>query len=141
MNFKGIENSLFYASWGKQYPMALFGACAEIKHIVLDGKCLSTEVCHLDAQTLDDIEILLMFENFAGSIAGFHKYSVEGQGEATKKWGTITFFSPEAAQRAVHQLSNAELGRSCLYVYLLKVSPVMDHKYHDTCFLTLTNNY
>ena len=51
-----------------------------------------------------------------------------GQGEANKKWGTITFFSPEAAQRAVHQLSNAKLGGSSLSVYPLKVSPVMYHK-------------
>ena len=40
-----------------------FGVGAEIKHLVLDGKCLSIEVCHSDAQTLDDRELLLMFEN------------------------------------------------------------------------------
>ena len=69
-----------------------------------------------------------MFENCAGSIAGFHKYSVAGQGEATKKWGTITFFSPEASHTSVHQLSNAEFGGSFLSVFPLNVSPVMDHK-------------
>ena len=69
---------------------------------------------------------MLMFENFAVSIASFLKYSVEGQGEATKKWGTITFFSPKEAQRGVHQLSNAKLEGSYLYVYPLKVSLVMD---------------
>ena len=78
MNFEGIEKSLFYVSWGKQSPMALFGACEEIKHLVLDGKCLSIEVCHPDAKTLDDRELLLMFENCVGSINGFHKYSVAG---------------------------------------------------------------
>ena len=104
---EGIEKSLFYVSRGKQSPVEIFDAGVEIKHLLLDGKCLSIEVCHPDAQTLDDRELLLMFENGAGSIDGFHKYSVVGQGEATKKWGTITFFSPEAAQRAVHQLSNA----------------------------------
>ena len=108
--------------------MAIFGAGAEIKHLVLDGKCLSIEVCHPDAQTLDDRELILMFENCVGSIDGFHKYSVVGQREETKKWGTITFFSPEVAQKAVHHLSNAELGGSYLSVYPLKVSPVMDHK-------------
>ena len=63
MNFEGIEKSLFYASRGKQSPVALFGAGAKIKHLVLDGKCLSIEFCHPDAQNLDDRDLLLMFEN------------------------------------------------------------------------------
>ena len=41
---EGIEKYLFYASWGKQSLVALFGAGAEIKHLVLDAKCLSIEV-------------------------------------------------------------------------------------------------
>ena len=82
--------------------MTLFGAGAKIKHLVLDGKYLSIEVCHMDAQTIDDRELLLMFGNCASSIDGFHKYSVAGQGEATKKWGTIIFLIPEATQRGVH---------------------------------------
>ena len=58
-----------------------------------------------------------MFENCVGIITGFHKYSVAGQGEATKKRVTITFFSLEADQRAVHQLNNDELGGSYLSFY------------------------
>ena len=100
---EGIENTLFYASPRNQYPMAIFGVGAEIKHLVLDGKCLSIEVFHSDAQNIDDRELLLMFENCVGSIAGFHKYSVEVQGEATKICGTITFLSLEAAQRALEK--------------------------------------
>lgn len=125
---EGIEKSLFHASRGKASPVALFGAGAEIKHLELEGKSLSVEVCHPNAQSLDDRVLLVMFEKCAGRIAGFHKYLAAGQGEVTGKWGTITFFSPEAAQMAVHQLSNVELGGSFLSVYPLNVSPVMDHK-------------
>ena len=109
---EGIEKTLFYASQGKEFQVALFGAGTEIKHLELEGKYLSIEVCHPDAQSLDDRELLLMFENCVGRIAGFHKYLVAGQGEVIGKWGTITLFSLEVAKTEVNQLSNAEIGGS-----------------------------
>ena len=78
MNFEGIEKSLFYASQGMQSLVALFGAGVEIKHLVLDGKCLSIEVFHPDAQTLDDRELLLIFENCAGSFTSWMESKMHG---------------------------------------------------------------
>ncbi|KAH9292074.1 hypothetical protein KI387_042739, partial [Taxus chinensis] len=124
-----MEKSLFYATRGKHSPVALFGAGAEIKHLELEDKYLSVEVCHPNAQILDDREVLLLFENCAGGIAGFQKHPGAGkEGIGTGKWGILTFFSPEAAQTAVCHANNLRVGGSCLTVCPFNASPVMDHK-------------
>ena len=58
--------------------MALFGASAEIRHIVLDGNCLSIKFFHPDAQTIDDRDLLLMFENCTGSFTSWMESKMPG---------------------------------------------------------------
>ena len=58
--------------------MARFGDGAEIKHLILDGKYLSIEVCHPDAQTIDDRDLLLMFENCTGSFTSWMESKMPG---------------------------------------------------------------
>eukprot|EP01018_Ginkgo_biloba_P028693 Gb_34264 [translate_table: standard] len=129
MDNECMEKCLFYASRGKHSPVALFGAGAEIKHLEMEDKFLSVEVCHPNVQSLDEKELLKMFDSCTDGIAGYHKYSgPQQEGEATAKWGMITFISPEAAQTAVRSLRNVQLGGSYLSVCPLKVSPVIDHK-------------
>ncbi|OVA18970.1 hypothetical protein BVC80_8933g16 [Macleaya cordata] len=59
--------------------MALFGAGAEIKHQELGKKYLTVQVLHSNACALDDKELLMMFEECACGISGFHKFAGIGQ--------------------------------------------------------------
>ncbi|XP_057829663.2 ATP-dependent RNA helicase DEAH11, chloroplastic [Cryptomeria japonica] len=124
-----MEKSLFFAPRGKYSPLALFGAGAEIKHLEMEDKYLSVEVCHPNVQVLDDRELLLLFENLTGGIAGFQKHTGAGkEGLGIEKWGIITFFNPEAAQKAVLYGNNLELVASSLTVSPFNMTPIMDHK-------------
>ena len=58
--------------------MTLFGIGAVMKHLVLDGKCLSIEIFHPDAQNINDRELLLMFENCAGSFTSWMESKMQG---------------------------------------------------------------
>ncbi|OUZ99589.1 Helicase [Macleaya cordata] len=91
-----IEKCLCRGGPGVPPSMALFGAGAEIKHLELGKKYLTVEVLHSNACALDDKELLMMFEECACGISGFHKFAGIGQlGEDSEKWGRITFNTPE----------------------------------------------
>lgn len=90
-----------YKGPASSVPMALFGAGAEIKHLELQRRDLSVNVCHQNAHAIDDKELLTFIERTAcGSICCVKKFL--GQDNDDKeKWGRITFMTPDAANRAL----------------------------------------
>ncbi|KAI4317301.1 hypothetical protein L6164_025181 [Bauhinia variegata] len=96
------EKCLYQGS-GVSPSIALFGSGAEIKHLELDKRCLSVDVCHPNINEVDDKELLMFLEkNTSGSICAVHKFTgTVHDVEDREKWGRITFLSPDAAKRAV----------------------------------------
>ena len=48
-------------SFGFSPPVALFGSSAEIKHLELEKRSLSVDVCHPNVNEIDDKELLMFF--------------------------------------------------------------------------------
>ncbi|KAI4345277.1 hypothetical protein L6164_012414 [Bauhinia variegata] len=97
-----MEKCLYHGS-GVSPSVALFGSGAEIKHLELDKRCLSVDICHPNINAVDDKELLMFLEkNTSGSICSVNKFTGIIQNvEDREKWGRVTFLSPDAAKRAV----------------------------------------
>ncbi|XP_058096941.1 ATP-dependent RNA helicase DEAH11, chloroplastic-like isoform X2 [Magnolia sinica] len=118
-----IEKCLFRGGPDFSPSVALFGAGAEIKHLELEKRYLTVEVCHANAHHLDDKELLMMFDKCAPDIASFYRYPSSGQeGEDSEKWGKITFLTPESAEKAVAKLNAVELCGGLLNVFPSRTS-------------------
>ncbi|XP_027335106.1 ATP-dependent RNA helicase DEAH12, chloroplastic-like [Abrus precatorius] len=95
-----MEKFLYHGS-GFSPPVALFGSGAEIKHLELEKRSLSVDVCHPKRSAIDDKKLLMFFgKNTSGCICSVHKFTGMIKDEDGEKWGRITFLSPEAARRA-----------------------------------------
>ncbi|KAF9598768.1 hypothetical protein IFM89_031436 [Coptis chinensis] len=113
-----IEKCLYRGGPGSTPSFALIGAGGEIRHLELDKRYLTVDVFHSNLHTLDDKELLVMFEECVSGISSFHKYTGTGHGQDSEKWGRITFLTPEATEKAVLEMNGREVNGS-----LLKVSP------------------
>lgn len=127
-----VEKRLFP---GDSPPTALFGAGAEIRHLELDGRRLTVEICHPAAHSLDDLELLMAVDrHVSGGIATVHRYGGGGTAAASSpeaasdgsRWGKITFLSPEDAETAVSVMDGMELQGAPLKVRMLKSTFVGD---------------
>nr|KYP75765.1 putative pre-mRNA-splicing factor ATP-dependent RNA helicase [Cajanus cajan] len=95
-----MEKYLYHGS-GSSPPVALFGSGGEIKHLELEKRFLSVDVCHPDINAIDDKELLMFLENnTSGYICAVHKFASNMKDEDKEKWGRITYLSPDAARRA-----------------------------------------
>ncbi|CAL0320377.1 unnamed protein product [Lupinus luteus] len=94
-----VEKCLYH---GVSPSIALFGSGAEIKHLELEKRFLSIDVCHPNINAIDDKELLMFFdENTSGGICAVQKFTgMVKDVEESEKWGKITFLSPDAAERA-----------------------------------------
>ncbi|XP_073293520.1 ATP-dependent RNA helicase DEAH12, chloroplastic [Primulina huaijiensis] len=98
---------------------ALFGAGAVIKHLELEKRFLTVDVCYSKADKLNDKELILFLESFtSGGICAISRFSGCGlDNEEREKWGRVTFLTPDAAKKAT-ELSDFEFCGG-----LLKVIP------------------
>ncbi|KAL4180995.1 hypothetical protein AMTRI_Chr12g268910 [Amborella trichopoda] len=127
-----LEKCLHYGAQGSFPSSALFGSGAEIKHLELEKRFLTVEISHENTQTLDDKELLLMFDKCASGIGSFHKYSGVGRERVNlEKWGTITLLSPEAAEKVVVNLNDTKIEGSLLKVTPLRTALGSDPKVHS----------
>lgn len=96
-----LEKWLYRGS-GVSSPVALFGSGAEIKHLEVENRCLSVDVCHPNISSINDKELLMFLEkNSSSCICAVHKFtSVAQDVEDREKWGRISFLSPDAAKKA-----------------------------------------
>ncbi|RWR92465.1 ATP-dependent RNA helicase DEAH12, chloroplastic-like protein [Cinnamomum micranthum f. kanehirae] len=114
-----IEKCLFRGGAGFHPSVALLGAGAKIKHLELDKRFLSVEVFHSNVHSLDDKELLMMFDRCTTGIASFHKHTgLRQEGMDAEKWGKVTFLTPQSARRVVELLDGVEFHDS-----FLRVSP------------------
>ncbi|XP_014493823.2 ATP-dependent RNA helicase DEAH12, chloroplastic isoform X1 [Vigna radiata var. radiata] len=110
-----IDKFLYHGSGPS--PIALFGSGAEIKHLELEKRSLSIEVCHANINAIDDKELLMFLEkNTSGSICAVHKSAGNMKDEDKEKWGRITFTSPEFVKRAT-ELDGHEFCGSSLKIF------------------------
>ncbi|XP_068648329.1 ATP-dependent RNA helicase DEAH11, chloroplastic-like isoform X2 [Aristolochia californica] len=129
LNNECIEKCLFRGAPGYSPSVALFGSGAEIKHLEVDKRYLSVEIYHPVAHSIDDKELLVMFDKNDCHVANFYKYGCIGQENYDlEKWGKITFLSPESAERAVRNLNGAELCGSLMKVMPLKSAFLGDER-------------
>ncbi|XP_047952833.1 ATP-dependent RNA helicase DEAH12, chloroplastic-like [Salvia hispanica] len=114
--------------------IALFGAGAEIKHLELEKRCLSVDIYHSNASTLDQKELLLFLESFtSGFVCSVSRLLVSGpENEEKDKWGRVTFLTPDAAEKAA-VLNEIEFSGG-----LLKIIPSM--KNHDSDLRMMSSN-
>ncbi|TKY47680.1 ATP-dependent RNA helicase DHX8/PRP22 [Spatholobus suberectus] len=105
-----------YLRSGFSPAVALFGSGAEIKHLELEKRSLSVDVCHPNINAIDDKELLMFFEkNTSGCVCAVHKFAGNMKDEDREKWGRITFLSPDAARRAA-ELDGQEFCGSSLKI-------------------------
>ncbi|KHN31399.1 Hypothetical protein glysoja_023053 [Glycine soja] len=110
-----MDKFLYHGS-GFSPPVALFGSGAEIKHLELEKRSLSVDVCHPNINEIDDRELLMFFEkNTSGCICAVHKFTGNTRDEDRDKWGRITFMSPDIVRRAA-ELDGREFCGSSLKV-------------------------
>ncbi|KZV29966.1 hypothetical protein F511_23771 [Dorcoceras hygrometricum] len=114
-----LEKCLYNGGTKVLPSFALFGAGAEIKHLELEKKFLTVDVCHSNADNLNDKELMLFLEIFtSGDICAVSRFSCCClNNEEREKWGKITFLTPDAAKKAT-ELSDFEYCGG-----LLKVIP------------------
>ena len=112
-----MEKYLYHGS-GLSPSVALFGSGAEIKHLELEKRSLSVDVCHPNMNAIDDKELLMLFEkNTSGSVCAVHKFTGMAKDvEDREKWGRITFLSPDAVVRAA-ELDGEEFCGSSLKIF------------------------
>ncbi|MFS8015720.1 putative RNA helicase transcription factor C2H2 family [Helianthus anomalus] len=80
-------------------PVALFGSGAEIKHLELEKRCLTVDIFVHGSHDIEEKELLSFLEQqTSGNICAVHKLNLVGQDN--EKWGRVTFFTPEAAEKA-----------------------------------------
>lgn len=127
---KLLQNECFekclYNGGPKVLPsFALFGAGAEIKHLELEKRFLTVDVCHSKADMLNDKELVLFLESFtSGDICAISKFSGCGlENEEREKWGRVTFLTPDAAKKAT-ELSDFEFCGGLLKTGLLGLKRV-----------------
>lgn len=114
-----MELCLYYGGPGTSPPVALFGSGAEIKHLEIDKRSLTVDVFASKVSTIDDKELILFVEDYATGICALHKSAAYGrETEEREKWGSITFLTPDAAERAAAKLNNIEFNGSLLEVNL-----------------------
>ncbi|XP_068646559.1 ATP-dependent RNA helicase DEAH11, chloroplastic-like [Aristolochia californica] len=117
------EKCLFSVGPGFYPSVALFGSGATIKHLEVEGRYFSVEVFHPNAHSLDDRELLSVFNKVATGIASFHRQRSWGkEGENLEKWGKVTFLNPQGAENAVEELNGVEIIGSPLKVVPLPVA-------------------
>ncbi|KAL8151900.1 hypothetical protein V2J09_021708 [Rumex salicifolius] len=124
-----IEKCLYQGGAGAPPPVALFGAGAEIKHLELDQRCLSVDVYHSNISSFDDKKLLMLIENHASGVCNVRRFTghcAENMDKA--KWGTVTFLSPDAAQRALG-LNSIEFHGSLLKASLYWTNIVADRSH------------
>ncbi|KAG5529523.1 hypothetical protein RHGRI_030052 [Rhododendron griersonianum] len=124
-----MEKYLYPGGPGLSPPVALFGAGAEIRHLELEKRCLTVDVFHSDANTVDDKELLSFLErNASSSICAVQKFSGIGKDSDEKeKWGRVTFITPEAATKA-SECSPIEFKGSWLRIIPSRSTFGGDHK-------------
>ncbi|KAF3439242.1 hypothetical protein FNV43_RR17517 [Rhamnella rubrinervis] len=125
-----LEKCLYHGSG--MPSVALFGSGAQIKHLELEKRYLAVDIYYEKEKAMDatiEKEFLMSLEKFSsGSICSIHKFTCAGQESDDKeKWGSITFLSPFAAQKAAEMNQNESSGAS------LKIIPSQstfggDHK-------------
>lgn len=110
-----MDKCLYHGS-GLSPPIALFGSGAEIKHLELEKRSLSIDVCHANINAIDDKELLMFLEkNTSGSICAVYKFSGNMKDEDKDKWGRILFRSPDFVERAT-ELDGHEFCGSSLKI-------------------------
>lgn len=110
-----LEKCLYHGSG--MPSVALFGSGAQIKHLELQKRCLTVDIYYEKGKAMDAIiekELLMSLEKFSsGSICSIHKFTCVGlESDDKEKWGSITFLSPFAAQKAVEMNQNESSGAS-----------------------------
>ncbi|KAL5820052.1 hypothetical protein ACOSQ4_023894 [Xanthoceras sorbifolium] len=125
------EKCLYYGA-SVSPSVALFGSGAEIKHLELEKKFLTVDVFHSNASFMDDKELLIFLErNASGSICAVHKFAGIGQQNDDKeKWGSVTFLTPDAAEKAL-KLNEVEFRGSLLKVLPSRTTFSGDHKMYS----------
>ncbi|CAO2828283.1 unnamed protein product [Amaranthus hypochondriacus] len=124
-----IERCLYTGGPGMSPPVALFGSGAEIKHLELDKRCLTIDVFHPNVNAVDDKELILFIESHSSGICAVHKCATRGpETEETEKWGSITFLTPDAAQKAT-ELNNIKFNDSFLKVNLSRATFGVDRAF------------
>ncbi|KAL2907248.1 ATP-dependent RNA helicase DEAH12 chloroplastic [Bienertia sinuspersici] len=124
-----LEKRLYPGGPGMCPPVALFGSGAEIKHFELDKRCLTVDVYRSNGNAVDDKELISFIESKASGICAVHKLATHGQEiEEREKWGSITFLTPDAAQRAA-ELNNVEFNGSTVRVNLSKATYGADRSF------------
>ncbi|KAL2332743.1 hypothetical protein Fmac_013956 [Flemingia macrophylla] len=97
-------------------PVALFGSGGEIKHLELQKRSLSVDVCHPDINTIDEKELLMFLENnTSGCICAVRPFVGSMKDEDKEKWCRITYLSPDASRRAT-ELDGQEFCGSSLKI-------------------------
>ncbi|RZB73200.1 ATP-dependent RNA helicase DEAH12, chloroplastic-like [Glycine soja] len=110
-----MDKFLYHGS-GFSPPVALFGSGAEIKHLELEKRSLSVDVCHPNINEIDDRELLMFFEkNTSGCICAVHKFTGNMRDGDRDKWGRIIFMSPDVVRRAA-ELDGQEFCGSSLKI-------------------------
>ncbi|GMH14654.1 hypothetical protein Nepgr_016495 [Nepenthes gracilis] len=113
-----IEKCLYPGGPGVSSPVALLGAGAEIKHLELDKRSLTVDVFCSDVDAVDDKELISCIENYSHGVCAIHKFTGHGpESEDKRKWGSITFLTPDAANRAT-ELKNFEFSNALLTINL-----------------------
>ncbi|KAK4840491.1 hypothetical protein QYF36_010129 [Acer negundo] len=112
--------------------VALFGAGAEIKHLELEKRFLTVDVFYSNASFVDDKELLIFLEkNASGSICAVHKFpGIVQQNDDKEKWGSVTFLTPDAAEKAI-ELKEVEFRGSLLKVLPSRTTFTSDHKMYS----------
>ncbi|GAB2283264.1 hypothetical protein Dimus_017786 [Dionaea muscipula] len=117
-----VEKFLYHGGPGASAPVALFGAGAEIKHLELDSRCLTVDIFCSDVGAVDEKELLVCLEKYSSEICAVHKFSAHGLArEGIKKWGSITFRTPEAASR-VSKLKDVKIEDLLLQINLSRAT-------------------
>ncbi|KAL6973312.1 RNA helicase [Sarracenia purpurea var. burkii] len=121
-----------YRTWTESYgsTLAYMASWLWSPHIATDHdqrmkKCRELQ---MRGNSLDDKKLLMLFENFVSGVCGFHKFTGSGQdGKYNEKGGRITFFTPDAAQKAVES-SGVEFCGSSLNVAPARAYAGGDHR-------------
>ncbi|GAB2226110.1 hypothetical protein Drorol1_Dr00021901 [Drosera rotundifolia] len=107
-------------------PVALLGAGAQIKHLELDKRCLTVDICCSDVTAVTEKDVLICLGKHADGLCDVHKFRSHGlDTEDKRKWGTVTFVTPDAANSA-SMLRDIKIGEVSLSLNLSKAAFEMD---------------
>ncbi|KAJ3673417.1 hypothetical protein LUZ60_006791 [Juncus effusus] len=103
------EKALYPVRPGQPGQTALLGSGGLIKHLELEKRYLTIEIFHPNAESLTEKELVSFIdEQVYGGIVNVHKFvgtACQAGGNASDRWGRVTFLTPDKAEEAAEVLT------------------------------------